>query len=342
MTRHNARNERIKRKYAEHLALGLGKSETSVDKALAAIARFEESTRWKDFSTFRIEQAKAFRARLAAETSGATGRPLSKGTITATLKALRSFFRWLALERGYRRKLQPNDADWFTPSLRDDRIARSAPERPSPSLEQARHALLRMPGETSLEKRDRAVFALLLLTGVRVGALIGLKMRHVDVADRLLIQDPREVHVKFGKRISTWFLPVGADVEAILSDYVRFLAEDLLWGPDDPLFPATRMERGETGAFAPAGLERRPWRSAGPVRAIIGGAFAAQGLPEYGPHSFRKTLTRLGERMCSGPEEFKAWSQNLGHEDMMTTFRSYGELTVDRQREVIGRMWEGR
>jgi hypothetical protein len=26
--------------------------------------------------------------------------------------------------------------------------------------------------------------------------------------------------------------------------------------------------------------------------------------------------------MCRTPEELKAWSQNLGHEDVMTTFRS--------------------
>jgi hypothetical protein len=32
---------------------------------------------------------------------------------------------------------------------------------------------------------------------------------------------------------------------------------------------------------------------------------------------------------------FKAWSQNLGHEKVLTTFISYGEVTCQRQGEII-------
>jgi integrase/recombinase XerD len=44
---------------------------------------------------------------------------------------------------------------------------------------------------------------------------------------------------------------------------------------------------------------------------------------------------RLGEVRCKTPEEFKAWSQNLGHEKVLTTFLSYGEVTFQRQKEII-------
>ena len=182
------------------------------------------------------------------------------------------------------------------------------------------------------------MLAALLLTGIRVGALIGLKLRHINLEDRLLMQDPRDMRTKFGKRIPTWFLPVGEEIETILADYVRFLTKDMLWGPDDPLFPSTKVERNPDGIFEPSGLERAHWTTPSPVREIVKNAFSANGLPEYGPHGFRKTLTRLGERLCERPEDFKAWSQNLGHEDVMTTFRSYGALSPDRQREVIAKM----
>ena len=36
-----------------------------------------------------------------------------------------------------------------------------------------------------------------------------------------------------------------------------------------------------------------------------------------------------------GPEEMKAWSQNLGHADVLTTFTSYGEVPLHRQKELI-------
>jgi hypothetical protein len=58
-------------------------------------------------------------------------------------------------------------------------------------------------------------------------------------------------------------------------------------------------------------------------------------LPYFNPHSFRKTLTQLGQQLCRTPEEFKAWSQNMAHESVMTTFSSYGQVSERRQAEII-------
>jgi integrase/recombinase XerD len=43
----------------------------------------------------------------------------------------------------------------------------------------------------------------------------------------------------------------------------------------------------------------------------------------------------LGEKLCRTPEQFKAWSQNLGHDRVLTTFSSYGDVARERQREII-------
>ena len=59
------------------------------------------------------------------------------------------------------------------------------------------------------------------------------------------------------------------------------------------------------------------------------------GLPYFNPHSFRNTLVRLGQTTCQTPEHFKAWSQNLGHEQVLTTFLSYGQVEGPRQGMVI-------
>ncbi len=58
-------------------------------------------------------------------------------------------------------------------------------------------------------------------------------------------------------------------------------------------------------------------------------------MPYFNPHSLRHTITQLGARVCQTPEDFKAWSQNMAHEGVMTTFRSYGSVAPDRQREII-------
>jgi integrase/recombinase XerD len=94
--------------------------------------------------------------------------------------------------------------------------------------------------------------------------------------------------------------------------------------------------------FEVAGLTRRHWSSAAPVRAIFRDAFEAAGLPYFNPHSLRNTLVQLGERHCRTPEDFKAWSQNLGHEEVMTTFYSYGQVGMRRQGEIIHGLAEPR
>jgi hypothetical protein len=101
------------------------------------------------------------------------------------------------------------------------------------------------------------------------------------------------------------------------------------------LFPATEVVNGESFQFESAGLSRRHWANATPIRAIFRSAFALAGLPYFNPHSFRKTLAQLGQRLCRTPEEVKAWSQNFCYEDVMTTFRSYGEVLSSRQAEII-------
>ena len=87
---------------------------------------------------------------------------------------------------------------------------------------------------------------------------------------------------------------------------------------------------------ARTGIERRKhWSNAGPIRKIFKDAFAAAGLPYFNPHSFRKTLALLGGQICKSPEEYKAWSQNLGHENVLTTFSSYGDVAGHRQAQII-------
>jgi hypothetical protein len=40
-------------------------------------------------------------------------------------------------------------------------------------------------------------------------------------------------------------------------------------------------------------------------------------------------------KCCPTPEAFKIWSQNLGHNQVLTTFINYGEVSPSRQGEVM-------
>jgi integrase len=181
----------------------------------------------------------------------------------------------------------------------------------------------------------RALIAFAILTGARDSALASLKIKHVDMARRVVVQDAREVRTKRAKTITSYFFPVGEDIEAIAADWLDWLTQSEGFGPNDPLFPKTRIAVGDSGLFQAVGLDREPWRDAAPIRRIFREAFEAAGLPYFHPHSFRHTLAALGERICKTPEEFKAWSQNLGHEKVLTTFTSYGAVGEVRQGQIL-------
>ena len=177
--------------------------------------------------------------------------------------------------------------------------------------------------------------AFALLTGARDSAIASMKLKHVDLIEGRVHQDAREVKTKFSKTFTTYFFPVDEEIREIAVDWVRFLREEKVWGNDDPLFPSTRIALGTNRQLEAAGVEREHWSTATPIRTILREAFERAGLPYFHPHSLRKTLARFGEVVCKSPEEFKAWSQNLGHENVLTTFLSYRSVATERQGAII-------
>ncbi len=115
---------------------------------------------------------------------------------------------------------------------------------------------------------------------------------------------------------------------------MQYLREDKLFGHEDALFPPPQMARVD-GAFAVIGLARVPYANAGAIRDAIKTAFVAADLPPFAPHSFRKTVVRWADRHYPTREAFKAFSQNIGHDSIVTTISSYLPVTRERQAELI-------
>lgn len=335
MEKHNPANERIKRKYFAFLKEAKRHSEPTVDATAKALNRFEVYTRYRDFKTFHFEQAIAFKKHLAEQKGQQSGEKLSKATLHATLTQLKRFFQWLSWQQGYKSRLQYADAEYFNLSDKDTRVATAHREQKVPTLEQIKHVINSMSAETEIELRNRALLAFTILTGARDRAIASMKLKHVDLIAGSVNQDAREVKTKFSKTFTTFFFPVDAKVKEIVAEWVSYLRDEKLWGNDDPMFPATRVELGSDRQFAAAGLSHEHWSNASPIRTIFREAFASAGLPYFNPHSFRNTLVQLGQKVCKTPEQFKAWSQNLGHEKVLTTFLSYGAVECRRQGEII-------
>lgn len=335
MAKNNASNERVKRDYFRFLGEAKGRDTATIDRVAKSLARFEVSTGHKDFRRFHREQAMAFKRRLGEEMNERSGQRLSKATVQSALRDLKAFFEWLAREPGFRSHIEYADADYFNLSEKDAAIARARREKAVPTLEQVRHVLAAMPSATVLERRDRALIAFAAITGARVMALATFRLGHVNLEAGHVEQDARTVATKFAKTFRTIFMPVCDGAPEIVSDWVAELRDAHLTGPDGPLFPATAIGLGAGGGFQPQGLASHGWASSGPIREVFRRAFESAGLPYYNPHSFRDMLVRHAMTLDLSPEEMKAWSQNLGHSDVLTTFTSYGTVPLHRQCELI-------
>jgi integrase len=333
-TKRTPENEQVKRRYLQFLREAKGRDENSIDQVAKAIERFDDYNRRRDFAKFHVEQARGFKAHLMAQRNIRTGEPLSASTIASTLGMLKAFFVWLSGEHGYPR-IKQADAEYFNPPDNLARVATARRHKPCASLKQIRAVLAAMPTTTEIERRDRALIAFTILTGARDRAIVSFRLKHIDTEKELLEQDARQVRTKGAKTFTTWFFPVGSDIQRIVVDWVAFLRTEKGFGPEDPIFPKSHVANGPDLQFRANGLERAPWANANPVRAIFKEAFASAGLPYFNPHSFRNSLVQLAYERKLNAEQFKAWSQNLGHEDCLTTFSSYGTLPAYRQAEII-------
>lgn len=331
----NPKNDRTKREYLIYLKDARQRSPATVEQVRHAIDRLEAYTGAKDFGTFNKDQARGFKRALVATKGQRSGRPISTTTAHHVLQALKEFLAWLQGRAGYGRRINITDIAYLNLTANEERAARASRPKSYATLDQYRAVLFAMPINNESDRRDQALFALLLLTGMRDAAAVSLKVKHISIERRRVFQDPREVRTKFAKAIETFFFPVGEDVAAIVCDWVNYLTLEKLFGPDDPLFPKTAIGHDEHLSFTAQGLTREHWANASPVRQIFRTAFERIGLPYVKPHTVRDTLTQFAYKLQLNPEQLKAWSQNMGHDSPLTTLGSYGPVSSERQAEII-------
>ena len=317
------------------LAEAQGHSEQTIDAVAKAIARFEAYTPVQAISRHSISsRPRRFKHDLATNGAARSGEPLSKATLYATLAALKRFFIWLAGQPGYKSRIPIRDAEYFNLSAKETRIAKATARRgfrrlsrfATSSISCLRHRY-RAAGSRSdrlhdPDRRARRSDCIIQARAYRY-------RREQDRSRRA--RGPDQIL----EIIRHDLFPGGRRNPAVVVDWVSYLRTEKLWGLDDPLFPATKVAVGDNLRFVAS-----VWTASTGAAPVRSGRYSrrhsrAAGLPYFNPHSFRKTLALLGGQICKTPEEYKAWSQNLGHDHVLTTFSSYGDVGSRRQAEII-------
>ena len=320
-------NATIVYSYQRHLKEACGLNGKSIDAALRHIRQFERYLDEIDFKKATTANIASFKAAMIDGSMNEDRAPRSASTIVHSFGDLKVFFTWLLDRPGYR-MMNPDLPKHFTPPKHLSEIAHASTEKFVSSPEQIRTVIGAMPSETIWQRRDRAAVAFLFLSGVRDGAAVSLRLKHIDIENRKVHQLAKEVRTKASKTMVTAWFPVGEDIERIVIDWIQELYAHGAVG-DDPLLPKTPSRiRRIGGGF-------QFWATADPIRKILKSASTKAGILYFKPHSIRSTLGQLIDQLAISPEEQKAMSQNLGHEHYRTTATYYGKLDEARMHNLI-------
>lgn len=334
MVKYNPKNELLKKQYEEFLLHAKYQDVKTVSGIWKSLNLFEKFATKTDFIQLDTQQAKDFKTWLEKR-KNKHDEPLSISTICSIMKNVREFYYWLASQPTYLKKINIKAVEYLHFSNKQSRAAQATREKIPPTIEEVEKALEKMPGKTDIELRDRAVIAFTAITGARDSALISLKQKDVDIKNKTVWQNPKHVKTKFSKSILTRFVPISPLAEEIVIKWFEHCRANLKLKQNDPLFPSSQIvTKPETLKFEVIGLSKEHWVYAQPVRNIFKEAFTNAGLPYYNPHLFRKMIVKWAMKNCN-QYEFKAISQNIGHEYCMTTYNVYGKIPNQEQMEII-------
>ncbi len=332
------RNELLKRRFYEWLKNSKRFSDDTIKCFEKAIWLWEDFTKKADFGSFNMTKAKDFKDWLKNKKKKNSKENISISYCNDNLRHLKIFFDWLSKQAGYKSKINQTAIDYLNLTRKEVREATQPKNVEYPTLEEIKKVIEGLKGKTEIEMRDRALFALAFLTGARITAIRTLPMRSFDKKELVIYQDPvLGVETKFSKKITTVLIPFGYK-EALnyFIEWFDYLEKEKKFQPNDPIFPATKIENGKDNIsyYNTGEVEAKFLKSSTSLRKIFEKRFKQFGIQYYHPHTFRHFVIKEMSKFPMTKEEEKAYSQNMGHENVGTTFGSYGYGHIEEKRQI--------
>lgn len=329
-------NEVIKRAFFEHLKGAQGFSRSSIRTHAEAINQWEVFTKHEDFSGYDKSKAVAFTEWLANRPAKTKSGTISLVTQYNYLRRIKKFFMWLCEQSGYKSKIVKSEVEYLRLSKADAQIARSGTTKRMPTFDEVKKIINGITGASEIDMRDRALISFALITGARISAIISLKMKSFDKDLKQIDQNPGDlVKTKNSKRILTTFFPIGwDDPEQYFMEWYEYL-ESKDFQADDPIFPITAGSFvNSEHSYSKETIGQDAWSGTGAARKIFEKRCKNVGLPYFHPHSFRHLIVNILSKKRLTEEEKRAISMNLGHENVGTTFGSYGYGSMSNESAV--------
>jgi integrase len=243
-------------------------------------------------------------------------RGLSNGSINETLNLLAQMLE-VAFEYGY---IEHNPARGRRRRLKVAQPKRTwlEPEQIKPLLDAAVRGL--RGGKTKPDPRTRVLLATATCTGLRIGELLALQWRDVNLPQERLTVSKAKTEAGTGREIDLW--------PEILEMLIAYKADRSHTGPDDHVF-ATRTGKADTRSS----ITRRLKRAIVRANTIL----TEQQLPaipmELSTHSLRRTFATL--LYLRGENPVYVMNQ-MGHSDPQLALRIYTKVVSEQRRREPG------
>ncbi len=305
-------------------------SAKTVDAKLAAIRQFEEFCGGRAFAKLSKNDVARFRDHLKSRVEAHGDESLSVSTVRHSASHVRSFLVWL-IEQPKFGRLDRSIPKHLTLPKKFAAAPLSMAERPIPTVDEAERMINLMSEETIKGRRDRAMVAIAFLGALRADTVTSLRIKHLDIENRIIVQDARRSRAKNGKSLRVKFFPLPSIFVEVLEEWVEELMA-LGFRPDDALFPDDKY------------LTKNAIEAAAKRIGAMGSTFAISSAfklashlveKQFSPHSAKHCIGRLGLELCKTPQQTKAWSQNMGHEGQDITQRYYQNIPESSVHEII-------
>ncbi len=333
-TKNQVKNAQAKLKFFEYLEGAKGFTDPSIHTFGDSIHQWEKFFEFEDFANFNKTKALSFVKHLKERESKTESGHLGLQTQYSYLRRVKKFFDWLADQPGYKSQINKNEVAFLRLSRKEVRIANSGTTKNTPTYEEVKKIVEGIEVKNEIDMRDRAIICLALTTGMRISALISLRMKNFNKQRELFDQNPGDgVRTKNGKRIFTTFFPITwGEPRKYFLEWFEYL-EEKGFQSEDPIFPATKRGYVDS-AHNSEMVSIAFWKDSNSARKIFEKRCLAVEVPYYHPHSFRHLIVELMSKTRLTEEEKRAISLNLGHANVGTTFGSYGYGSMDPKKAV--------
>lgn len=342
MTKNILENEKRKREFFDYLRGADGFDESSVHAFAGAVAQWQTFSDNEDFGNFDKARARAFQNWLKERPSHTETGQISLNTQYSYLRRIKRFFKWLSEQPNYRNRIFKNDVEFLKLSKKEARIATAGTTKKMPTFEEVKEIIESIAIQSEIDRRDRAIICFALTTGIRISAIISLKMKSFDREKKLIDQNPGDgVKTKNSKHILTTFFPIGWEApERYFLEWYDYLKSKGFQG-DDPIFPSTMSGFTDgKSEYSKEFVSNDFWVGTDGARKIFKKRCEDADLPYFNPHSFRHLIVNVMSKARLTEEEKRAISLNLGHANVATTFGvyGYGSMSNDDAVKIVQRL----